>query len=106
MPASRILGAQPADLFPSDIETVFLNGLMNLSPFFLVGLVVGHDYIHNYVFIDDSLRDHEYTGFYVFADELFKDGGTNLDSYGVWATYELFNTAVYNSINGVYDIPT
>lgn len=69
-------------------------------------LFIERDNYSYYVFIDDPLRDHEYTGFYVFADELFKDGGTNLDSYGVWATYELFNTAVYNSINGVYDIPT
>lgn len=69
-------------------------------------LFIERDNYSYYVFIDDPFCDHEYTGFYVFADELFKDGGTNLDSYGVWATYELFNTAVYNSINGVYDIPT
>ncbi len=69
-------------------------------------LFIQRDNYSYYVFIHDVVSDHEYTGFFVFADELFKNSGTNLDSYGVWATYELFNTAVSESINGVYDIPT
>jgi len=53
-----------------------------------------------YVFIND-----EYSGFYVTYDELFRDGGTDTYSYGVWAAYQLLDTAIKNNVNGVYDIP-
>ncbi len=53
-----------------------------------------------YAFIDG-----EYQGFLVNRDSLYKDNGTNLYDYGIWAAYSLLNKAIDGAANGVYAMP-
>lgn len=48
----------------------------------------------------------EYSQFYVYSRELFNDGGSDTYSYGVWPAYSMLLTAIDNSIDGIYDIPS
>ena len=52
-----------------------------------------------YVFINGN-----YSSFYVYANELFFDAGTDMYSYGAWASFVLASEAIDNQVNGVYDV--
>ncbi len=110
-------GACYGEILFNSISNIQIGGIeldVDISP---VNPVFEINYVYkDYRVIDISFiqRDNysyfafingEYTGYYVYSDEFLKNGGTYLDNYGVWAAYELFNTAVSNSINGVYDVP-
>ncbi|SCW27825.1 protein of unknown function [Ruminococcaceae bacterium YRB3002] len=50
-------------------------------------------------------RNDEYTKFYISSTELFYEGESGSDTFGVWPAYKLLDTAIRNNTGGVYTMP-
>lgn len=96
-----------------EISGVDMDTVPSFDPFMTITIVDNNHHITTLDFVeypDNNQLFYVYingepSSILVNQNELFEDGGQDTFSYGIIPAYHLLDTAIMNSVNGIYDIP-